>query len=40
MGKLKEWTMEQKKKIIKEFKKEATISYLNNISMKYQVAIL
>lgn len=30
MGKHKKWTIEQKIKIIKEFKKGATISYLNN----------
>lgn len=30
MGKQKKWTLEEKVKIIKEFKKGATISYLNN----------
>ena len=30
MGKHKKWTLEQKVKIVKEFKNEATISYLNN----------
>ena len=30
MGKHKKWTLEQKVKIVKEFKKGATISYLNN----------
>lgn len=30
MGKHKEWTLEDKVKIVKEFKKGATISYLNN----------
>ena len=30
MGKQKKWTLEQKVKIVKEFKKGATISYLNN----------
>ena len=29
MGKQKKWTLEQKVKIVKEFKKGATISYLN-----------
>ena len=29
MGKHKKWTLEQKVKIVKEFKKGATISYLN-----------
>lgn len=35
MGKHKKWTIEQKKQIVKEFKKGATISYLNN---KYGVS--
>lgn len=30
MGKQKEWTLEDKVKIVKEFKNGATISYLNN----------
>ena len=30
MGKHKKWTLEQKVQIVKEFKKGATISYLNN----------
>ena len=30
MGKQKKWTLEEKVKIVKEFKKGATISYLNN----------
>jgi|GEM_PF-1454553 transposase-like protein len=30
MGKHKKWTLEDKVKIVKEFKKGATISYLNN----------
>ena len=30
MGKHKKWTLEQKNKIVKEFKKGASISYLNN----------
>ena len=30
MGKHKKWTLEEKIKIVKEFKKGATISYLNN----------
>lgn len=30
MGKQKKWTLEQKIRIVKEFKKGATISYLNN----------
>ena len=30
MGKQKKWTLEDKVKIVKEFKKGATISYLNN----------
>lgn len=30
MGKQRKWTLEEKIKIIKEFKKGATISYLNN----------
>ena len=30
MGKQKKWTLDQKIKIVKEFKKGATISYLNN----------
>ena len=30
MGKDKKWTLEDKVKIVKEFKKGATISYLNN----------
>lgn len=30
MGKHKKWTLEQKIKIVKEFKQGATISYLNN----------
>ena len=30
MGKHKKWALEEKVKIVKEFKKGATISYLNN----------
>ena len=30
MGKHKKWVLEDKIKIVKEFKKGATISYLNN----------
>ena len=30
MGKHKKWTLEDKVKIVKEFKQGATISYLNN----------
>ncbi len=30
MGKQKKWTLQQKIKIVKEFKQGATISYLNN----------
>ena len=30
MGKQKKWTLEEKVKIVKEFKKGATISYLNS----------
>ena len=30
MGKHKRWTLEEKVKIVKEFKNGATISYLNN----------
>ena len=30
MGKHKKWTLEDKAKIVKEFKQGATISYLNN----------
>ena len=30
MGKQNKWTLDQKIKIVKEFKKGATISYLNN----------
>ncbi len=30
MGKHKKWTLDQKIKIVKEFKSGATISYLNN----------
>lgn len=30
MGKHKKWALEQKVKIVKEFKEGATISYLNN----------
>ena len=30
MGKQKKWDLEEKVKIVKEFKKGATISYLNN----------
>ena len=30
MGKHKKWTIEEKVKIVKEFKKGATISYLNS----------
>ena len=30
MGKHKKWTFDEKVKIVKEFKKGATISYLNN----------
>ena len=35
MGKHKKWTLEDKVKIVKEFKKGATISYLNN---KYDIS--
>lgn len=35
MGKQKKWTLEEKVKIVKEFKKGATISYLNN---KYEIS--
>jgi len=35
MGKHKKWTLEDKVKIVKEFKKGATISYLNN---KYNIS--
>lgn len=35
MGKHKKWTLEDKIKIIKEFKNGATISYLNN---KYDIS--
>lgn len=35
MGKHKEWTVEQKMQIVKEFKNGATISYLNN---KYEIS--
>lgn len=35
MGKHKKWTLENKVKIVKEFKKGATISYLNN---KYNIS--
>lgn len=35
MGKQKKWTLEQKIQIVKEFKKGATISYLNN---KYSIS--
>lgn len=35
MGKHKKWNLEQKVKIVKEFKKGATISYLNN---KYKIS--
>ncbi len=35
MGKQKKWTLEDKVKIVKEFKQGATISYLNN---KYQIS--
>lgn len=35
MGKHKKWTLEQKIQIVKEFKKGATISYLNN---KYDIS--
>ena len=34
MGKQKKWTLEEKVKIVKEFKNGATISYLNN---KYNI---
>lgn len=30
MGKQRKWTLEEKVRIVKEFKKGATISYLNN----------
>ena len=30
MGKQRKWTLEEKDRIVKEFKKGATISYLNN----------
>ena len=30
MGKQRKWTLEEKVKIVREFKKGATISYLNN----------
>lgn len=30
MGKQRKWTLEEKEKIVKEFKNGATISYLNN----------
>lgn len=35
MGKHKKWTLEDKVKIVKKFKKGATISYLNN---KYDIS--
>lgn len=35
MGKHKKWTLEQKEKIVKEFKQGATISYLMN---KYDIS--
>ena len=35
MGKHKKWALEQKSKIVKEFKNGATISYLNN---KYEIS--
>lgn len=35
MGKHKKWTLEDKVKIVKEFKNGATISYLNN---KYDIS--
>ena len=35
MGKQRKWTLEEKVKIVKEFKKGATISYLNN---KYKIS--
>ncbi len=35
MGKHKKWTLEQKIKIVKEFKNGATISYLNNKYGRY-----
>lgn len=35
MGKHKKWTLEEKVQIVKEFKKNATISYLNN---KYEIS--
>ena len=35
MGKHKKWTLEEKIKIVKEFKQGATISYLNN---KYDIS--
>ena len=35
MGKHKKWTLEDKVKIVKEFKNGATISYLNN---KYEIS--
>lgn len=35
MGKHKEWTVEQKMQIVKEFKNGATISYWNN---KYEIS--
>lgn len=35
MGKHKKWTLEEKIRIVKEFKNGATISYLNN---KYEIS--
>ncbi len=35
MGKQKKWTLQQKIKIVKEFKQVSTISYLNN---KYEIS--
>lgn len=35
MGKHKKWTLEEKVKIVKEFKNGATISYLND---KYEIS--
>lgn len=35
MGKQRKWTLEEKVKIVKEFKSGATISYLNN---KYEIS--
>lgn len=35
MGKQRKWTLEEKVQIVKEYKKGATISYLNN---KYKIS--